>query len=61
MKNILFLSFSCTVSSQTLNYEITSGKSHIGELSIKRLENNNIVQIDGVGEVKVNLFFWYKA
>lgn len=59
MKNILFLSFSCTVSQQTLNYEITSGKSHIGELSIKRLENNNIVQIDGVGEVKVNLFFFF--
>ncbi len=60
MKNILFilfLSFSCTVSSQTLNYEITSGKSHIGEFSIKRLEKNDIVQINGVGEVRVSFFF----
>ena len=59
MKNllILFLLLSSVVNSQTLKYEITSNKTHIGNMSTTKTEKNGITQIEVISNIKVKLLF----
>jgi len=61
MKKVLFfsfLAFSCIVKAQTLTYEIVSGNSHLGELTVTHTENkeNQTLKINTVSDVSFDLF-----
>ncbi|NOY47002.1 MAG: hypothetical protein GXO84_02095 [Chlorobi bacterium] len=51
---LIFLSVHCN--SQNVNYRITSKETSIGNLSVKKIEENNTIQIEVVSEVTVRLF-----
>ena len=59
MKNILivlavFLSFYCN--SQNLNYKISTKNTPVGNLTVTKTENDNVLQIEVISEVNIKVF-----